>query len=77
MADPMPDPSAAPQRVARVRPDATYFLHSLTAGVWYRVRDRNPEAPYPEALEGYLWIEVHGRLQHVWEKHVEVREEPG
>jgi hypothetical protein len=76
MADPMPDPSAAPQRVARVRPDATYFLHSLTAGVWYRVREGNPEALYPVALEGYVWIEVHGRLQHVWEKHVEVREEP-
>ena len=49
---------------------------AVTAGVWYCVRDRNPEALYPAALEGYLWIEVHGRLHHVWEKHVEVREEP-
>jgi hypothetical protein len=36
----------------------------------------NPEALWPEPLEGYVWVEVHGRLEHVWLEHVEVRTDP-
>ncbi|HEX3236231.1 MAG TPA: hypothetical protein VHR41_18720 [Gemmatimonadales bacterium] len=52
---------------------ATRVLYRLTAGVWYPVRDRNPEALRPEPLEGYVWVEVYDRLEHVWLEHVEVR----
>jgi hypothetical protein len=41
--------------------------------VWYPVRDRNPEALRPEPLEGYVWVEVYDRLEHVWLEHVELR----
>lgn len=58
---------------ARVRPEATRHLHRLTAGVWYPVRDRNPGELRPEPLAGYVWVEVHGRLEHIYAKHVEVR----
>jgi hypothetical protein len=58
---------------ARVRADATRVLYRLTAGAWYPVRDRNPEAIGPAPLEGYVWVEVFGRLEHVWAEHVEIR----
>ena len=48
-------------------------VRRLTAGVWYSVRERNLVALRPEPLEGYVWVEVHGRLEHIWLKHVEVR----
>lgn len=58
---------------ARVRPEWSRHLPRLTTAVWYPVRERNPEAPRQEPLEGYVWVEVHGRLEHVWLEHVEVR----
>jgi hypothetical protein len=48
-------------------------LHRLTAGVWYPVRDRNPEALRSAPLEGYAWVDVFGHLEHVWLEHVEIR----
>jgi hypothetical protein len=47
-------------------------LPTLRPGAWYRVHDRNPGALRPEALEGCLWLEAHGRLEYVWAAHVEV-----
>src|SRR6266496_2733532 len=58
---------------ARVRPEWSRHVHRLTASVWYPIRERNPEAIRPEPLEGYIWVEVHGRLEHIWLEHVEVR----
>jgi hypothetical protein len=74
--DPVPAPPSAPQRFARVGSEATHVLHGLTAGVWYPVRDRNPEGRHPEPLPGYFWIEGHGHLLHVWEGYGGVRENP-
>jgi hypothetical protein len=37
------------------------------------VRARNLEAIGPEPLAGYVWVEVFGRLEHIWLEHVEVR----
>ena len=58
---------------ARVRPNATLAVQRLTAGVWYPVRDRNLEELRSAPLEGYVWVEVFGRLEHIWLEHVEVR----
>jgi hypothetical protein len=68
-----PPPPAGIIRHARVRPEWSRHVHRLTAGVWYPVRERNTEALRPEPLEGYIWVEVHGRLEHTWLEHVEVR----
>jgi hypothetical protein len=37
------------------------------------VRDRNPQELRSAPLEGYVWVEVFERLEHVWLEHVEVR----
>jgi hypothetical protein len=58
---------------ARLRPEWTRHVHRMTAGVWYPMRKRNPEALRPEPLAGYAWVQVYDRLEHVWLEHVEVR----
>jgi hypothetical protein len=40
---------------------------------WCRVVDRNDEAMYPDAKPGYVWLDVRGRLLHVWGEHLEFR----
>jgi hypothetical protein len=31
---------------------------------------------YPDAKPGYVWLDVRGRLLHVWADHLEFRETP-
>jgi hypothetical protein len=45
----------------------------MTAGVWYPVHNRNLQELRSAPLDGYVWVEVFGRLEHVWLEHVEVR----
>lgn len=68
-----------PRVIGRARVSATY-PHIRTApvprGRWFPVVDGNPAVHHP-ALQGYIWIDVYGRLQHVRAAHFEIEEAAG
>jgi hypothetical protein len=61
---------------ARLIPRVSGHYPSLRPGGWYQVIGRNPEAMEPVASEGFMWIEVDGRLRRVWAGHFEVQLNP-
>ncbi len=61
---------------ARLLPRLSGHYPSLRPDGRYQVIDRNPEAVEPTARAGYIWIQVDGRLRHVWAAHFELEVDP-
>ncbi len=61
---------------ARLLPRVSGHYPSLRPDGRYQVIDRNPEAAEPTARAGYIWIQVDGRLRHVWAAHFELEVDP-
>jgi hypothetical protein len=58
---------------ARLLPHVSHHYPSLRPNGWYRVIRHNPEAIDPRARQGYVWIDVDGRLRQVWAAHFELQ----
>ena len=61
---------------ARLLPRLSGHYPSLRPDGRYKVIDRNPGAVEPDARAGYIWIQVDGRLRHVWAAHFELEVDP-
>jgi hypothetical protein len=59
------------QRWARVPPALAWKRFGLPAE-WVRVLDHHPEGV--EALPGYVWLDMPGKVRHVAEHELEFRE---
>jgi hypothetical protein len=65
--------STDPQRWARVPPRKAWKHPGLPVD-WVRVLDRHPEGV--EALPGYVWLDMPGKVRHVREIDLEFTVEP-
>jgi hypothetical protein len=68
--DRSPPPSTEPPRWARVPPGLAWKRPGLPKD-WVRVLERHPGGVV--AQPGYVWLDVPGKVRHVWAAHLEVR----
>jgi hypothetical protein len=61
-----------PRVIGRARVVDADRLIGLELGRWFPVVDQNPQALRPEALAGYVWLDVDGWLRHVWAGFLEI-----
>jgi CheY-like chemotaxis protein len=69
-------PGAGPRVIGRARVASGNRLLGLPRDRWLPIVARNPDAPHPEALKGYVWLDVDGRLRHVWAAYLELEYDP-
>jgi CheY-like chemotaxis protein len=69
-------PAAERRVIGRARVTSSNRLLGLPRDRWLRIVARNPDALHPEALKGYVWIDVAGRLRHVWAAYLEIEYDP-
>jgi CheY-like chemotaxis protein len=69
-------PEAGPRVIGRARVASGNRLLGLPRDRWLPIVARNPDALHPEALKGYVWVEVDGRLRHVWAAYLELEYDP-
>jgi hypothetical protein len=66
-------PSTERQHWARVPPQFAWKRPGLPTG-WVRVLERHPEGAV--AQEGYVWLDMPGKVRHVGEHELEFTEAP-
>jgi CheY-like chemotaxis protein len=69
-------PAAGPRVIGRARVASGNRLLGLPRDRWLPIVARNPDGLHPEALKGYVWVEVDGRLRHVWAAYLELEYDP-
>jgi CheY-like chemotaxis protein len=69
-------PETRPRVIGRARVASGNRLLGLPRDRWLPIMARNPDAPHPEELKGYVWLEVDGRLRRVWAAYLELEYNP-
>jgi len=69
-------PEAGWSVIGRARVTSSNRLLGLPRDRWLPMVARNPDATHPEALKGYVWLDVDGQLRHVWAAYLDLEFNP-